>query len=101
MPCGWGTAPSLGFSLPDQASPSPEDGGLSTGSQGWGPVWVGHGELEEKGASPRDPTLMPLRKKELKAYVKRFANRHLDDLSVKESGPYGLNVPDFTYGFKN
>lgn len=54
-----------------------------------------------ESTSPRDPTLMLLRKKELKAYAKRFANRHLDDLSVKESEPYGLNVPDVTYGFKN
>lgn len=46
---------------------------VKTSSQfGWG---MGSGELEEKEASPRDPTLMSLRKKELKAYVKRFANR--------------------------
>lgn len=55
------------------------------------------GRPAERGARPRDPTSLPLRKKELKAYVKRFANRspeqRLDELSVKESEPYGLQVP--------
>lgn len=72
--------PSLSFFLSHQAPPSPEGGAWtagvqSRGAQDLGPVWVSRGDLEGERALTQDPYLVPLRKKELKAYVKRFANR--------------------------